>query len=417
MPKKSTVRQYDECINSDRLIQWIDDLARTGDQSDGGCSRIALSDEDGDARKLLIAWMTEIGLDIRIDHIGNVIGIYHGKTEGSPLVVGSHIDTVKSGGRLDGVLGVLAGLEVLATLVESNEIPTYPIWLVSFTNEEGVRFQPDLMGSAVWSGSLDINEALTATDQSGKTVAEELERLQCVGAFDTTMVSPRAFIELHIEQGPVLDKEEIDIGIVTGVQGLIWLEVIFEGEANHAGTTPMRYRRDPGLAVGKLTVFANELTDSNSDLVANAGNVSFSPGNINVVPATATAWLDFRHPDFKVLTGIISQVREYVEALAKDQQLTVKIRETARVPAVHFDMGIASEIERVANELGLSTRRLVSGAAHDAQMMASIAPSGMIFVPSKDGISHNPREFTSDEQIINGARVLYQVIRATAKLE
>lgn len=402
-------------IDSARLLWRLETLARIGDTGDGGCRRLALSDEDRAGRDLLMSWMRELGLEVRIDRIGNILGIMAGSGGGPAVMLGSHIDTVATGGRYDGALGVLAALEVVAALKEAGIAPARPLAIVAFTNEEGVRFQPDMMGSSVWVGALGIDDACSIRDADGLAVGEELQRIGYAGADEPGFLPAHAYLELHIEQGPVLDAEGGGIGAVTGVQGIVWLELALSGEANHAGTTPMGYRRDAGYAAARIVGFARELTQEIEGQVANAGQIAFEPGNVNVVPARAVLTLDLRNPDDGRLAEAERRLRAFAEETAARERVEIAIRDLARFPAVRFDKRLVEAIEAAAGALGRPVRPMVSGAGHDAQLMARIAPTAMIFVPSVGGLSHNPRECTAPDDLVAGANVLLAVALAAAE--
>jgi N-carbamoyl-L-amino-acid hydrolase len=399
-------------IAGDRLLWRLETLARIGDTGDGGCRRLALSDEDRQGRDLLVSWMRELGLDVRVDRIGNIVGIMAGETDGPAVMLGSHIDTVATGGRYDGALGVLAGLEVVAALKEAGIAPRRQIAVIAFTNEEGARFQPDMMGSCVWTGALSVNQVSATRDREGLGLADELKRIGYAGEAEPGFLEAHAYLELHIEQGPILDAEGGGIAAVVGVQAITWLEFALSGEANHAGTTPMSYRRDAGYAAARIIAFARGLTREIDGQVANAGEIAFEPGNVNVVPRRAVLTIDIRNPDDSRLAEAERRLRAFAEAIAAEEKVGLAIRELARFPAVRFDERLAASIESAARMLDLPVRRMVSGAGHDAQLMARVAPSVMIFVPSVKGLSHNPAEYTAPHDLIAGANVLLAAVLA-----
>jgi beta-ureidopropionase / N-carbamoyl-L-amino-acid hydrolase len=401
-------------IAGDRLLWRLATLARIGDTGDGGCRRLALSDEDRQGRDLLVSWMGELGLEIRVDRIGNILGIMAGETDGPAVMLGSHIDTVATGGRYDGALGVLAGLEVVAALKEAGIRPKRPLAVLAFTNEEGARFQPDMMGSCVWTGALSLDQAYATRGGEGLAAGEELRRIGYAGESEPGFLAAHAYLELHIEQGPVLDAEGGRIGAVTGVQAITWLEIALDGEANHAGTTPMGYRRDAGYAAARIIAYARDLTREIENQVANAGRIAFEPGNVNVVPRSAVFTMDIRNPDDARLAEAERRLRTFAETLAQEEKLGLEIRDLARFPAVGFDERLVASIENAARTLALPVRRMVSGAGHDAQLMARIAPSAMIFVPSVNGLSHNPAEYTAPDDLIAGANILLAAALAAA---
>jgi beta-ureidopropionase / N-carbamoyl-L-amino-acid hydrolase len=393
-------------IDGNRLLWRLETLARIGDTGDGGCRRLALSDEDRQGRDLLVSWMRELGLEVRVDRIGNILGLMAGERDGPAVMLGSHIDTVATGGRYDGALGVLAALEAVAALKEAGITPKRPVAVIAFTNEEGVRFHPDILGSCVWTGTLSLDEAYAIRDDDGLAVGDELFRIGYAGELEPGAVEAHAYLELHIEQGPILDAEGGGIGAVTGVQGITWLEFTIEGEPNHAGTTPMKYRRDAGYAAARIISFARELTRMIEGQVANAGQIAFEPGNVNVVPRKAVFTMDIRNPDDLRLAAAERRLREFAAEVGEEERVVISARDLARFPAVRFDERLVAAVEAAAAGLGKPVRRMVSGAGHDAQIMASVAPSAMIFVPSVKGLSHNPQEYTAPDDLVAGANVL-----------
>ena len=392
-------------IDSLRLLRRLYELAEIGGTSDGGVCRLALTDEDKVARDRLVNWMREDGLDVRVDHIGNIIGTLRG--EGSETVIlGSHIDTVTTGGKFDGSLGVLAGLEVVAAMRQTRKSLKRSAAVISFTNEEGVRFSSDMTGSSVWTGKSELDAALTVTDAQGTLLKHEIERIGYNGSERPGFLKPVAFLELHIEQGPLLEAEGIDIGVVTGIQGLHWMELTFEGQSDHAGTTPMLLRRDAGAAAIRTALSALELSGKLPNQVCNVGSIRFVPGDINVVPGKAVIQIDLRNPDAQLLMSAEKEVVVSAGNASAMSKVMWTHKTLAHNEPVRFCDPLIELIEKTAGSLGLSTKRMTSGAAHDAQNMAQIAPTAMIFVPSRGGISHSPLEFTTPEQITRGATVL-----------
>ena len=400
-------------VDGSRLLNRLAELGRIGDTGDGGARRLALSEEDRQGRAWLVAQMQALGLTVQTDKIGNIFGTLAGREHGAPIMLGSHIDTVGTGGKYDGALGVLAGLETLAVLRDAGIVPRHSICVAAFTNEEGARFQPDMMGSCVHAGVLSLEEAYAARDADGVSVGDAIRAIGAIGELEPGAIAPRAYLELHIEQGPILDREGPTIGAVTGVQGIRWFEITLEGESNHAGTTPISYRRDPGLVASALNVEARKVADSIPDQRCTIGRMEFTPGQINVVPKRVTMTLDLRNPSDAHLDRAEAHLKDFLAQTAKDHGVSVSLQETARFAAVNFDERLIAAVEGAAKELGHETRRMVSGAGHDAQLIAGIAPAAMIFVPSVDGLSHNPREFTKPEHIVAGADVL---LAATLRL-
>lgn len=403
-------------INIDRLMARIDSLAEMERKDDGSCSRLALTDADRRGRDRVIEWMQEAGLRVRIDQIGNITGLQPGKSAGRPVMTGSHIDTVGNGGRYDGIYGVIAGLEVLQSLRDAEQVSERSLAVTVFTNEEGVRFQPDMMGSLVYSGGLALEDALNAIATDGARVGEELKRIGYAGTERCGEPVPHAFIELHIEQGPILDIEGGLLGAVENLQGISWQEVTIRGVSNHAGTTPMHLRHDAGYCAARLGVFVRELARRmGGSQVGTVGSVRLTPNLINVIPNQAVVSVDLRNTDDALLNSAEDELTQFLETLASEEGVTIGTRSLVRTPPVIFDSKVVQAIEAVAAESGLPIRRMTSGAGHDAQMMARICPTAMIFVPSVGGISHNPREFTERRHLQIGAdALLHTMLRLAA---
>jgi N-carbamoyl-L-amino-acid hydrolase len=358
--------------------------------------------------------MQDLGLDVHVDAMGNVVARY-GDSDLAPVMMGSHIDTVESGGRYDGNLGVLAGLEVIETLIAAHVKPQRALAVAFFTNEEGARFAPDMLGSLTYVGGLPLEEALDITCSGGAKVGAELRRIGYAGPHPCPGPVPHAYVELHIEQGPVLEAAGTDIGVVEGVQGISWQELVVEGQANHAGTTPMLMRHDAGYAAAALAAFVRELAlDLGPPQVGTVGSLNLHPDLVNVVASQARLTVDLRNTDEAVLRHAEDRLATYVEALAEREGVRISSRPLARFAPVTFDPGIAGLVEETASRMGHTTLRLPSGAGHDAQMLARVCPSGMVFVPSVAGISHNPAEYTSPGAITAGADVLLHVVLALA---
>jgi len=399
-------------IDIDRLIERLAALAEIGAiAGTEGCARLALTDEDRAGRDLVVSWMHDLELDVTIDGIGNVVGVMAGSTEGAPVMTGSHIDTVRTGGRYDGNLGVLAGLEVIETLRIANVTPDRPLAVAFFTDEEGARFPPDMLGSLVYVGGVGVEEAHAITGIDGATVGGELDRIGYLGSAPLPGATPHAFVELHVEQGPVLETEGLTIGAVTGVQGISWTEVTVTGQSNHAGTTPMDLRRDPGVVAFRVGSFVHELAhELGAPQVATVGRIEMHPNLVNVVPASATFTIDLRHTDNDVLLEAEGRTSDFLAATAAAENCTIEQRSLARFDPVIFDETVICAVEDVATAQGHTVRRMPSGAGHDAQMLARVCPTGMVFVPSVGGVSHNPAEYTSPEDLEAGANVLLHVM-------
>jgi len=395
-------------IDSERLLNSLRDLGLIGELESGGVARLALSDQDAEGRAWVIELMREVGLDVRIDQIGNVVGHLKGSNPDlAPVMIGSHIDTVYGGGNYDGNLGVLAGIELVRTIIESKYHPSRGIEVAFFTNEEGSRFSPDMMGSLVYVGDLSLKDALEQKDSGGVTVEEELIRGGLSGKSSVPGRSPFAFIELHVEQGPVLDHRGIDVGIVTAVQGINWRRLHIRGTANHAGTAPMSMRTDACLGAGQVIVKAREIgAESEGMVVATVGHLSLKPNLVNVVPSLVEMTIDMRSPDDNALMAAVLEMEVFIEKSLTSEGCEYSLVQEVALKAHQFSDSVVEVIEESAAELGLSSIRMVSGAGHDAQIIGRVSQSGMIFVPSVGGISHNPREHTEPSDLINGGNLL-----------
>jgi N-carbamoyl-L-amino-acid hydrolase len=402
----STMPHSNLRINGARLLARLEELRLKGDTGDGGSRRLALSDTEKAGRDLFVSWLKAAGLEVHVDKIGNIVGVLKGETDAAPILLGSHIDTVGSGGKYDGALGTLGALEAIETIREAGITPKRSMAVIAFTNEEGARFQPDILGSCVWTGDTSVAEAYAQKDPEGKTVGEELARIGYVGSAEPGFLKAHAYLELHIEQGPILDAEGGGVGAVTGVQAIWWSELTLTGEPNHAGTTPMVYRRNAGLAAARIMLFVDQLTRDIPGTVANVGRLVMEPGNVNVVPGRVTMTLDLRNPDDNRLAEVERRFDAFRNELQQETSIRIEQRELARFPAQPFDEVMISAVETAAKSQGHKVRRMHSGAGHDAQMMATIVPTAMIFVPSVKGISHNPAEFTKDVDCIAGTNIL-----------
>ncbi|GGB11394.1 M20 family metallo-hydrolase [Agarivorans gilvus] len=400
-------------IDAERLQARLLALGEVGALAGGGVSRLALTEADKQGRDLVLSWMQQLGLTISIDAIGNVVATLAGREDLPTVMMGSHIDTVSTAGLYDGNLGVLAGLEVIETLIESGIQPRHPVAVAFFTNEEGSRFAPDMMGSGVYTQALDLATSLATIGIDGKSVEQELNAIGYKGDAPVCDVAKQvaAYFELHVEQGPVLDEENIDIGVVEGVQGISWSEYTVHGTSNHAGTTPMNYRQDAGLVAAKVMTFVNQLALSMAPQQhATVGALELQPNLVNVIPNFARFTVDLRNCSEQKLLEAEAELAAYLEQLAEQHGVSIEKRVLARFQPVDFNPRLIDSIENFAKDSGLSSKRMFSGAGHDAQMFAPLCPTTMIFVPSKDGISHNINEYTSPEQVANGANVLLQAV-------
>lgn len=377
-------------------------------QEKPGRSRIALTSMDKDGRDLFVSMLKDEGLDVKIDPIGNIWGIRAGRTDALPVMMGSHLDSVANAGIFDGALGVLAGLEVIRTLNENGIETEKPVAVASFTNEEGARFQPDMMGSMVASGSYRLEDALRARDDEGISVEEALQETGYAGK-DRLRAS--SYLELHVEQGPVLDREGIQIGVVRGIQGISWWHGTYIGEANHAGTTPLDYRKDSLLGVSELCCEIRLLAEKiGHGALTTVGRVHPYPDIINVIPSKTWFSLDFRHPDRNLFEEGKRAVEELVRGIALKHGLSWELEQVANALPITFPLSMVQMVERHARKSGYSLAPMVSGAGHDAQFMHRMCPSAMIFVPSRGGKSHCPEEDTSWEDIERGSNLLLRCI-------
>jgi N-carbamoyl-L-amino-acid hydrolase len=400
-------------IDRDRLVGRLNELGEIG-RIEGtiGCARLALTDDDKAGRDLVLTWMSDLGLDTSIDHIGNVIATMpHHDAGAAPVMAGSHIDTVATGGRYDGNLGVLAGLEAIETVMTAGIALERPLAVGWFTDEEGARFAPDMLGSLVYVGGMPIEDALGIEDADGVAVGDELIRIGYDGPAPCPGPAPHAYVELHIEQGPVLEDEGITIGVVEGVQGISWTELTLRGQSCHAGTTPLRMRHDPGVVAARICGFVRDLAvEMGGGQVSTVGVMKFEPNLVNVVPEVVTMTVDLRNTDESRLQQAEARLRAFVAETAEAEGVEIESRTLARFEPVDFDPRVVDMVEASAKAQGRSSRRLPSGAGHDAQMLARVCPTAMVFVPSVNGISHNVTEFTEAIDVEAGANVLLQTL-------
>ena len=402
-------------INTQRLIDRIHALGQIGALAGGGVCRLALSAEDKAGRDLVISWMRELGLTVRIDGIGNVIGLRAGLNDSAPVMTGSHIDTVRTGGLYDGNLGVLTGLEVVQVLNDANLQTKRPLAVAFFTNEEGARFAPDMMGSLVYVGGMKLEQALATQGIDGSTVESNLIQIGYRGQATDKKPNVHAFVELHVEQGPVLEQEGISIGAVNSVQGISWTEFTVQGVSNHAGTTPMHLRHDAGFIAAACVQFLRMLNGQIEGQLATVGSLKLFPDLVNVIPNKAVFTVDLRNTDNTRLKQAEQRLHSFIREMAAQEGVSVEYRSLARFDPVSFDPAMVERIENNARQLGHSVKRMPSGAGHDAQMLARICPTAMIFTPSVGGISHNVKEYTAPEHIEAGANVLLTTLLQLAQ--
>jgi beta-ureidopropionase / N-carbamoyl-L-amino-acid hydrolase len=399
-------------ININRLCARIDALGEIGRVvGTRGVCRLAFSDEDRLARDHIVNEMGRLGLSVTVDGIGNIFGKRAGQTESPLVMTGSHIDSVRTGGRYDGTLGVLAGLEVVERLNELGITTKRPLVVAVFANEEGARFQPDMMGSLVFQGDLALDRALDTVGIDGTSIRDNLAIIGVAQTARTPDKAIHAFVELHIEQGPVLERIGATIGIVEGVQGISWTEFTISGTSNHAGTTPMRMRKDAGYVASAIAVFVRQLTkEMGANQLATAGSISVFPNLVNVIPSKAVVTVDLRNTCEEELKIAERRVIAYAKDTAAFEGTTLDVRTLARFEPVSFSSHIMSRVENSAAARSFKMHRMPSGAGHDAQILARMCPSGMIFVPSVGGVSHNYSELTQPADLEAGAAVLWDVL-------
>ncbi|MFM2069757.1 MAG: hypothetical protein RLZZ623_20 [Actinomycetota bacterium] len=419
----ASTRVSDLRIDIDRLQARIEALGEIGAvhgaNGERGSARLALTDQDRDGRDLVMRWMNDLGLQVSVDAVGNVVGTRAGlDPDAAAVMTGSHIDTVRTGGRFDGNLGVLGGLEVIELLEQHSVHTRRPISVAFFTNEEGARFQPDMLGSLVYVGGLALEDALDiAAADDGARLGDELARIGYSGPTPCPAASaPHAYVELHIEQGPILEDERVTIGVVTGVQGISWTELTITGQSAHAGTTPMRLRHDPGYVAGEIIVGVRSIArQMGGAQVATVGRCEFVPNLVNVVPSTVTLTVDLRNTDERLLQQAEHRFEVLCERLAHEEGVAIERRVLARFEPVEFDEAMIARVSATVERLGHSSMRMPSGAGHDAQMLARVCPTSMIFVPSVNGLSHNIAELTEASDLQAGADVLLHVMLGLAE--
>ena len=399
-------------INGQRLWDSLMEMARIGATGRGGCNRQALTDEDRQGRDLFVSWCKAAGCGISIDEMGNIFARRPGMDDSlPPVITGSHLDTQPTGGKFDGVDGVLAGLEVMRTLQDAGVSTRAPLEVVVWTNEEGARFAPAMVGSGVWAGEMSRDEIYAITDKSGKSFGEELERIGYKGDLPARPKPVRAAFEAHIEQGPILEAKQLQIGVLTGVQGCRWYDLVILGQPVHAGPTPMEVRRDPFMAALPILQYCYDLAASHAPWGrATFGDIRAEPGSRNTVPEKLVVSVDLRHPDPAVLDDMDRQFRDFVEETCLHKRLDGRVEELWHMPVTVFDRDCVEAVRSATRELGYSHMEMVSGAGHDSLYLAKVAPTSMIFVPCEDGISHNEAENARPEDLEAGCNVLLQAM-------
>ena len=400
-------------INSDRLWRSLMELAGIGATEKGGVCRLALTDCDREGRDLFIRWCETAGCTVSVDRIGNIFARRPGKDDSRPPVMtGSHLDSQPTGGKFDGAYGVLAGLEVVRTLNDLEIETEAPVEIVVWTNEEGSRFSPPMMGSGAFAGVFSEAEILGRPDNvTGVLLQDELQRIGYAGSLPAGGREVGAYFEAHIEQGPILENEKRTIGVVTGAQGQRWYEVTVTGQEAHAGPTPMPLRKDALVAAARMVNSVNVLGHAFlPGACATVGFIDASPNSRNTIPGRVFFTVDLRHPDDEILAMMNDRLRNGFAEIAKTAGCTVEVKDFWQFPATPFDEGCVEAVRHAAEQGGHSHREIVSGAGHDAVYIARIAPTGMIFIPCKDGISHNEIESATPEDCAAGAEVLLKAV-------
>jgi N-carbamoyl-L-amino-acid hydrolase len=400
-------------VDGDRLWATLMEMARIGATEKGGNCRLALSDLDAEGRRLFIRWCEEAGCKVTVDGVGNIFARRPGKNANAPPVVtGSHLDTQPTGGRFDGVYGVLAGLEVVRTLNDLGYETEAPVEVAVWTNEEGSRFSPAMMGSGVFAGVFPIDEILAKQDiTSGARFGAELERIGFAGKEKVGGRPLKAYFEAHIEQGPILEDEGKTIGVVTGAQGQRWYEITVTGQEAHAGPTPMKKRRDALVAASRMIDAVNRIGHAHAPLAcATVGFVQVSPNSRNTIPGKVFFTVDFRHPVDATLSEMHRALHSECQSIARLAQCEVEVKDFWYFPPTPFEPRLVERVRKGAEAIGQPHRDIVSGAGHDAVYIARVAPTAMIFVPCKDGISHNEVEDAKKEDLEAGCTVLLNAI-------
>ena len=405
-------------LDGDRLWQSLMDMAKIGPGVAGGNNRQTLTDEDAEGRELFKKWCLKENLKMGLDSMGNMFAERPGsEPDLLPVYVGSHLDTQPTGGKYDGVLGVLGALEMVRTLNDLNIETRRPIVIVNWTNEEGTRFAPPMMASGVFAGMHTQDWAYGRTDADGKKFGDEIQRIGWVGDEKVGARKMHAFFELHIEQGPILEAENKDIGVVTHGQGLNWLQVTLTGRESHTGSTPMPMRLNAGLGMARITELVHTIAMKNQpEAVGAVGHCDVYPNSRNIIPGKCVFTIDFRSPSFDTQESMEKELREGAENIAKELKLGLEIEKAGHFDPVTFDESCVAAVRNAAERLGYSHRNLISGAGHDACWINKVAPAAMVMCPCVDGLSHNEAEDISKDWASAGANVLFQAVLETAEI-
>jgi beta-ureidopropionase / N-carbamoyl-L-amino-acid hydrolase len=394
-------------INAERLHANLRELAQIGATPGGGVTRLALTDEDKRGRDLLRQWMDGASLEVRVDDLGNMTGHRAGSESGPPVLLGSHCDSVVRGGKFDGALGVIGALEVIRTLNDHRVVTGKPVALVNWTNEEGVRFEPAMTCAGVASGRFTREFVYDRTDRQGLRFEDELRRMGYLGEEANRPLPAAAYLELHIEQGPVLEDAGLPVGVVDGIVGITWSEVTIEGQADHAGPSPMRLRKDALIAATEIVQGVERLARERDEIaVSTVGRLTVEPNIINTIPGKVTFSVDFRHPDPEVLEDQVEQLKVLVDQVSRERGVEATVNRFWTSEVTPFAPNVVSAVDGACNSLRLPHQHLWSGAGHDAKYVADVCPAGMIFVRSKGGLSHCESEYSAPEDIEAGANVL-----------
>ncbi|WP_108881459.1 allantoate amidohydrolase [Anderseniella sp. Alg231-50] len=405
-------------INGDRLWDTIHEMAKIGPGVAGGSNRQTVTDEDGEGRKLFQSWCEDAGCSMGVDQMGTMFMRREGTDpDALPVYVGSHLDTQPTGGRYDGVLGVLAGLEIVRTLNDLNIKTKHPIVVTNWTNEEGARFAPPMLASGVFADVHTQDWAYAIEDAEGKKFGDELERIGWRGDEEVGTRKMKAFFELHIEQGPILETEDVDIGVVTHGQGLSWTQLTVHGKDAHTGSTPMPMRKNAGLGMARILDLVDEIAWSHKpDAVGAAGHIEVYPNSRNVIPGKVVFTVDFRSPNLAVIQDMEKRLAEGAKKICDDMGLSVEVEKIGGFDPVEFDEDCVQAIRSAAERLGYSHRNIISGAGHDACWINKVAPTAMVMCPCVGGLSHNEAEEISKEWSTAGAEVLFHAVVETAEI-
>jgi len=403
-------------IDADRLWDSLMEMAKVGPGVAGGNNRQTLTDEDAEGRALFQSWCEAAGCSMGLDQMGNMFARREGTDpDALPVYVGSHLDTQPTGGKYDGVLGVLSGLELIRSLNDMDVKTKHPIVVTNFTNEEGTRFAPAMLSSGVFAGIHTQDWAYAREDAEGKTFGDELKRIGWCGDEEVGVRKMHAFFEFHIEQGPILEAEGKDIGVVTHGQGLSWTEITITGKDAHTGSTPMPMRRNAGLAMARVLEAVDEIALSHAPhAVGAAGHIDVYPNSRNVIPGKVVFTVDFRSPDLNVITDMEARLRVAADKIAAEMGVDIAYEKVGGFDPVAFDEGCVTAVRDAAERLGFSHRDIISGAGHDACWINRVAPTAMVMCPCVDGLSHNEAEEISKEWAAAGTNVLLHAVVETA---